>query len=558
MKKRVQKFATIMLAIILVIPMLSLGNVSIANAKEKQNNKILTPTLTITKKTLYENGETILVSVNNVGDNVKDITWYTQNKKVATVVKTNEPQSAIITSVKKGTTQVKCKITYENGTIIRPAIKITVKVKAVTINISNEKLNKNGFHVIEVGKKYNFNVKFTPTNSQYHTYWSISDTKVATVDSKGFVKGLTPGVVELTAIAAKSKEDALTSTIKDTVKIVIVDHISHEDAENDDDDDDHDSNTTEGIKLSLTEATKLVAVFENAIDKNTVIGANNVLLNSVVITPKADEKGVAANPVGTLTASLSEDGKVLTIQNSNIFSGVYNLHFTSLIKTKTGVAIPDYSKDYAIYDTKKPEYKGYTIDPTGLIVTFNFSEAMDFSTLLVADAKAVNTTQTLLPATTAILNEKLYYVASADKKSLTLNLSNIAVADQNKELSIKLYNLKDLANHFIETNPITVTFKTDTTLKPQAVLKSLERVDANTITATYDRPIKTPGTLIINAEYITGTVNLTNPMKVDYILTATSSQLTGYYEVRIGLWNSYNVLPGDISANDYIKLIIKF
>jgi hypothetical protein len=183
---------------------------------------------------------------------------------------------------------------------------------------------------------------------------------------------------------------------------------------------------------------------------------------------------------------------------------------------------------------------------------------MDFTNMLVADAKTTASGQTLQSATLALLLTKANYVPSADKKSLTMNLTNISTADLNKEMSVKLYNIKDLAGNNIVNDPITVVFKTDNTLKPQAKLLSLERIEYNKLTATFDKPIKTPGLIVVNNESVAGVISPSDLTKVNYTLSAASAQLTGYQKVYIGFWEGYNVLPNDTTADVLIEKYVNF
>ncbi|MDF2951982.1 MAG: hypothetical protein K0S18_1565, partial [Anaerocolumna sp.] len=135
---------------------------------------------------------------------------------------------------------------------------------------------------------------------------------------------------------------------------------------------------------------------------------------------------------------------------------------------------------------------------------------------------------------------------------------NMSTADLNKEMSVKLYNIKDLAGNSIVNDPITVVFKTDNTLKPQAKLVSLERIEYNKLTATFDKPIKTPGLIVVNNESVTGVINSSDLTKVNYTISAAAAQLTGYQKVYIGYWDSYNVLPNDTSADVLTEKYVNF
>lgn len=563
MKKRILKGIALMMTFMLVLPMLSLANSTTAEAKKhkKYNSK---PTFSITQMTLGED-ETFTISLENLGSQVKKVYWYTQNNKVATV-NVNDKKTATVTAKREGTTFIKCKVTYKNGATETPSCKVKVYTKANSINIYNADLNNQGFHILEVGEEFKFKAKTTPSNSKYNTYWFIDNENVARLYSDGTVKGLKEGVVQLTAVAALSSESAKTSTIRNTITILVVnDNYNYDDDyDYDDDDDHHNHNNNNDVKVNVTnvtlrEATQIDINFDRAIDKYSIIGTNNVLLNSIIITPKLDSKGTIANTPGVLTGILSEDGKTLSIQSTYVFKGVYEIRLTSSIKSVDGKVLKEYVKEYSIYDTKKPRYEGGSVDNSGLILTFKFSEVMDFSNMVVADGKAATNGQTIDQTTLNIINTRANYVPSADRRSLSINLSGISQVDQNKLLSVRFYNIKDLAGNIIENDPITVTFKSNTFYQPQAKIQKVERTDYYYLTVTFDKPIKTAGMVIINSlEGIQGVVDATNNIKVNYKLSDTAAKLTGYQKVSIGYWNAYNVDPNDKYSDTLQERYVSF
>jgi hypothetical protein len=108
--------------ILLVVPVLTLGNYEIANAKTKNLNF---PTLSKSSKTLKTNDK-YEIKIKYDEDYIKKATWYTLNDKVAIVKAKDNKMEAIITPLRKGTTFIKCKITLNNGMVFRPYCKITV------------------------------------------------------------------------------------------------------------------------------------------------------------------------------------------------------------------------------------------------------------------------------------------------------------------------------------------------------------------------------------------------------------------------------------------------
>lgn len=117
MKKGIKRAITIIVTLIIIlVPIFT--NANLAQAKEK-NDKYdkkwkSYPTISLITKTLDYSGETFDLSLSKT-DNIKKITWYSQDEKVAKVVSNNDSKSAVVTSVGKGITWIKCKIVLKQG-----------------------------------------------------------------------------------------------------------------------------------------------------------------------------------------------------------------------------------------------------------------------------------------------------------------------------------------------------------------------------------------------------------------------------------------------------------
>lgn len=529
MKKHLLKCIALCMVLALALPILPFTNTTKVSAASG-------PTISASTKTLMGIGSTFTLSIKNLSSStVKSTAWYTTNKKIATV----ERNTGYVTAEGKGTTWVKVKITYKNKSVKTLGCKVTVKVPATGIEITNANDTEanNGRHVIEVGESYDFNAKLTPSNASdliTYTFTSSVDSLVKFDAKKGVVTGLKPGFGILTATASLTKAGAATSYVRDSINIEIVDK------------------TARVSSVTVKDSTTMVVIFDRAISKSAVIGTDDKLNNNVSITAKTNSKGVVANGVGTLTGSLSADGKTLTVSSSKIFNGLYGIHVSGNITTTDNISVEDYYREIEFYDTVAPSFKDYTVDDTGLIVSINFTEPMDFSALTVANSKLVanaNTTAAM-PATLTLLNIKTNYKASADGRSLVIDLTNMSTYDRNKLFAVSMSGIKDLAGNYPTSYPHTVYLSTDTSYKPQAALIKIERTGINVLTATFSRSIQTPGYIYLsNGEMLNGVVDTKDKKKVNYTLTATATQLTGSQRVTIGYWNSYNVNPNDTSAN---------
>lgn len=527
MKKHLLKCIALFMVLALAVPMLPLANTQKASAASA-------PAISASTKTLLGIGSAFTLSIKNLDSSkVKSTAWYTGNSKVLKV----DRNSGYVTAAGKGTAWAKVKITYKDKSIKTLGCKVTVKVPATGIEFTNANDTEanNYRHVIEVGESYDFNTKLIPSNASDLITYSV-DSKVSSIlkldAKKGIITGLKPGFAILTATASLTKAGAATSYVRTSINIEIVDK------------------TARVSSVTVKDSTTLVVVFDRPVSKSSVIGENDKLNNNVSIAAKTNEKGVVANGVGTLTGSLSADGKTLTVSSSKIFNGLYGIHISGNITTTDGINVEDYYKEIEYYDTVAPSFKDYTVDDTGLIVSINFTEPMDFSALSIIDAKIITNGATAMPATITTLKTKTNYKASADGRSLVIDLTNMTDYDKNKLFAVTISGIKDMAGNYPTSYPHTVYLATDTSYKPQAALITLERSSINILTATFTRAIQTPGYVYLsNGEMLTGVVDAKDNKKVNYTLTPTAQQLTGSQKVSIGYWYSYNVNPNDTSTN---------
>lgn len=269
MKKK--SFLSFMLTLILLLPMISLGNSRVASA-EWRWDRYKAPVLSSTNKTLEGNLKTFELSLYNVNTYVKKISWYTLNDKVAGVKVANNGKRATVTALSSGTTNIRCKITFTDRRTVNLYCKVTVKTEATGIVITNKRDDKDNRQIIELGENYDFNSKITPGNAKEKTYWFINDEYYAKVDTNGIVTAENTGIVTLTAVAALTEEAAAYSKIRDQVQIEIVDF----------DDDDDNGNGVRNyepqaklINLVRSDKSRLTATFDRPIQTPGLIVVNN-------------------------------------------------------------------------------------------------------------------------------------------------------------------------------------------------------------------------------------------------------------------------------------------
>ena len=153
--------------------------------------------------------KTITASVTPTSASDKTVTWSSSNEKVATVnangtIKAIAAGSATITATSKdGNASTSCKVTVK-----QPATSIVLK------STSGTDLSKTTMK-IAVGSSKTVKATLQPSNvTNTDVTWSTSDKKIATVSSKGVVKGVKAGTVKITAT---SGDGAASKTIKITI-----------------------------------------------------------------------------------------------------------------------------------------------------------------------------------------------------------------------------------------------------------------------------------------------------------------------------------------------------
>lgn len=283
MKKKVFRIITFTLVFLLILPIIPFRNSDAAGVKRSWN-RYKEPVLSATGKTLEGRYKTFELTVNNLSTYVKSIKWYTLNGKVATVKAAANGKTATVTATGKGTTQIRCRLTLSNKKTVNLYCKVTVKITAEKIEITNARNDRDYRHVIEVGDKYDFNSKITPGNAPEKTYWFVDNDYYAKVDSKGVVTAKRAGIVTLTAVAALNGKDAAAGSVRDQILIEIADYGNGGSGEGDDCNGNYQPQA-KLLTLVRTDKTKLTAAFDRAIQTPGLILVNN---NTECIEGKVD------------------------------------------------------------------------------------------------------------------------------------------------------------------------------------------------------------------------------------------------------------------------------
>lgn len=533
MKKRFRK----VLAFVLMLTfMISFGQLM----SNQSVNAAKAPVLNKASKTIYEQGTTYQLRVKNKPKNAK-FAWASSKESVATV-----NGQGLVTAKGKGATNITCKITYPDNTSIKLISKITVKITATDVLISNA--NKVGnAHYIELGESFDFNRALTPSNSSDKTYWVIKDengketTEFATVNSQGVVKAIKVGndnkdvILKLEARTGATKAKAMDplNTVTDAINLVIT------------------GPTTYVTSVRQTESNVVTITFNRPISKSTVIDSKGSLTSAVKVEAKTSSNNIKANDLGTITPNLSADGLTLKLTTQNRWSGLYYINLTSAVTSTSGLSLESYSDDLNLTDNTPPQYVTTTVDGTGMYAHLRFSEEIDISKLSVlgVDTAVDSYTRT-------IIFDLSKYKLSEDKKTIIVDLSSLTYTDRNKAIAVKIAGIKDLSGIAMEPWPATVYLLTDTSTQPLANLKTITRTSKNTLTAEFDKEIEYPGTITINNLTRQGIVDGSDKTKVNYQLYENELTNSSSLTVTVSGWKNYRANTYGASTSRAVNMAV--
>ena len=131
-----------------------------------------------------------------------EIRWTSEDEKIATVDKEGK-----VTGVSEGTTKITAHLYTADGIeCIGADCSCNVEVAKVVTDIED------GDYSVYVGE--DISLPYTVEGKDKNTKWTSSDESIATVDSKGKVKGVKPGVATIT-LEANYKTDSVTISVEE-------------------------------------------------------------------------------------------------------------------------------------------------------------------------------------------------------------------------------------------------------------------------------------------------------------------------------------------------------
>ncbi len=133
----------------------------------------------------------------------RNVKWTTSNKRAATV-----SSSGVITAKGVGTAVITC--TAKDGSNISASCTVTVTpIYPTAVKISKTATT------VKAGKTATLKATVMPKNTDFKAVvWQSSDPAVATVDAKGKIRGIAPGIVTITATTSNGIITACTVTVQ--------------------------------------------------------------------------------------------------------------------------------------------------------------------------------------------------------------------------------------------------------------------------------------------------------------------------------------------------------
>lgn len=244
-------------------------------------------------------------------------------------------------------------------------------------------------------------------------------------------------------------------------------------------------------KFCAINAKQLEITFSQQVDESTVITGGGILQNITI-----DEIGTAtAITAGAIAAELSEDDKTLTAtaditQAAEIFKGQYTVTVDETQVTDVdGNAIAKYSEIKTFEDETRPSVVGveYSSDGTDKIAIIEFTEPVDVST---ANFEFTRKDGVALNAATDFESTAIAPLANSNHKKMVVVFDAVNPADENKDINVKITNLKDYAGKLITPNPANTTIKYDKTDQAGPEVTSIVVKDNKTLTIKFDKALQ--------------------------------------------------------------------
>ena len=335
--------------------------------------------------------KTLTPTVKPASANDRSVKWASSDKTIATVDKTGK-----VTALKAGTVTITCQSTDKGA-------KATCKV--IVIQPATEILFKEKSYTVKVGKHLQLGYNVLPSNATVENLqWSSSNKKIAKVSSKGVVKGLKPGKVNITVTSADG-------TVRAVTKLIVQQGVT-------------------GITLDKTALT--VAIGKTATITPTLAPANASIKTVTWTSSNNDVATVSAEGVVTPKAvgyaeitATTKDGGYKAVCKVNVIRGVKSVRLdkekltlkVGEKQTLTATVLPADATDKSL-KWKSSDKKVVKVTQTGVIKGIKAGTAT-ITVISIQSGKSATCTVTVVKPVTGVSLSKAD--ATLEKgKTLTL------------------------------------------------------------------------------------------------------------------------------------------
>lgn len=375
--KSMKKIISFMLAFVLILGSVSVGfsqtvEAAVKNSitlEKKYTSLYVGESYTLKAMEIRQNGKVTASAkkkLNTSALSYKNFKFKSSNSKVAVV-----SQKGVVTAKKKGTTTIT--MINKKNSKVKVSFKLSVKAKKtakITLAKKNASINVGGTVKITVKKVINISSK--------DVKFSSSNKKVATVSSKGVVKGKSAGTAKITVTSALNKKTkaAFQVTVAEKKKNVPVTSIS----------------TASEVTLQVGSGIKFAYTIlpANATNKEVTLSSNNLSVAKVV--EDAGGVGVLGISAGKAIITIkSVDGNAqkkvkVTVKKKIVPVTEIKMPINEYIDQTTRVPIgEEYSKkiNAEVYPTNATDKKLYwtssdpsvaTVDQDGVVTGISEGE----------------------------------------------------------------------------------------------------------------------------------------------------------------------------------------
>ena len=294
-------------------------------------------------------------------------------------------------------------------------------------------------------------------------------------------------------------------------------------------------------EVKAINAKELTITFNKAIKKDTIINSNDELINSTLTAV-----GSATALVGPLKASLSEDGKTVTVTATTAFKGQYAVTVQDAVKTVEEKAVKAYSAIVTAEDSVRPMVESVTYS--------NFQTAVIKFSEPLKDLGGISANNSSIQ----------FGSLSTDGKSVTVNLADANVK-ADTDYKVTIIGAKDFSDNLITPNPVEVTVKksSNDTIKP--AVTALSTVNDKTFTVTFSEKLIANPTIKVNDDTVVagpaGANQVEGSITKDasglvYTVTLADSVITSGTSALAKIEATYSDLSGN--AGDAFSRIVEF